>query len=158
MKFVCLECDEPMKMLDMKPTEEGSLALKYECPQCSWSVAMLTNPQETEMVASLGLKIGPEQSPEGPLPAAASKCPISHVAARAVQEPAVQPSSTEEEAPKAEESDSPAWTEVAVKRLDKIPFFVRPMAKTGIEKFARERGYTQIDEKVLDEAKGHFGM
>ncbi|HKQ96750.1 MAG TPA: PCP reductase family protein, partial [Candidatus Polarisedimenticolia bacterium] len=52
----------------------------------------------------------------------------------------------------------PAWTDAAVARLEVIPSFVRPMARTGIERFARERGYATIDEKVLDEARLFFGM
>ena len=32
------------------------------------------------------------------------------------------------------------------------------MAKNGIEKFAREHGYVEVDENVLAEARSHFGM
>ena len=154
MKFLCTECDEQLELKGTESTEGGTLALKYECPQCSWGVAMLTNPQETQVVASLGVEIGPGAG--GPLPAAASKCPISGVAARAMKEAGAAeaeapPESVDPKAP-------PAWTPTAEERLGKIPFFVRPMAKSGIERFARERGYAEIDEAVLDEAKDHFGM
>ena len=50
------------------------------------------------------------------------------------------------------------WTAAAEARLANIPEFVRPMAKTGIEKFARERGALEVDEKILDAAKDFFGM
>jgi hypothetical protein len=50
------------------------------------------------------------------------------------------------------------WTDAATARLESIPSFVRPMARTGIEQFARERGYPAVDEKVLDEARDFFGM
>ena len=43
-------------------------------------------------------------------------------------------------------------------RLANIPAFVRPMARTGIETFARERGVAQVDETVLDAARDFFGM
>ena len=43
-------------------------------------------------------------------------------------------------------------------RLANIPEFVRPMAKTGIEKFARDRGALEVDEQILDAAKDFFGM
>jgi len=43
-------------------------------------------------------------------------------------------------------------------RLANIPEFVRPMAKTGIEKFARDRGSLEVDEQILDAAKDFFGM
>ena len=42
--------------------------------------------------------------------------------------------------------------------MQAVPEFVRPMAKTGIEKFARESGHAEITAAVLDEAKSHFGM
>ena len=43
-------------------------------------------------------------------------------------------------------------------RLANIPAFVRPMARTGIERFARERGALEVDEKILDAARDFFGM
>ena len=50
------------------------------------------------------------------------------------------------------------WTAAAEARLTNIPEFVRPMAKTGIERFARERGSLEVDETILDAAKEFFGM
>ncbi|MBY0497738.1 MAG: PCP reductase family protein [Cyanobacteria bacterium] len=50
------------------------------------------------------------------------------------------------------------WTAAAEARLTNIPEFVRPMAKIGIEKFARDRGSLEVDEKILDDAKQFFGM
>jgi hypothetical protein len=32
------------------------------------------------------------------------------------------------------------------------------MARTGIEKFARERGSLEVDETILDAARDFFGM
>ena len=32
------------------------------------------------------------------------------------------------------------------------------MARTGIERFARERGPSEVDEKILDAARDFFGM
>jgi hypothetical protein len=50
------------------------------------------------------------------------------------------------------------WTSAAEARLANIPSFVRPMARTGIETFARERGVLEVDEQILDAAKDFFGM
>ena len=50
------------------------------------------------------------------------------------------------------------WTTAAEARLANIPEFVRPMARTGIEKFARDKGTLEVDEKILDEAREFFGM
>jgi hypothetical protein len=52
----------------------------------------------------------------------------------------------------------PVWTAEAEKRLERIPGFVKPMVKKGIEMYAKERGYKEITETVMDEAKGKFGM
>jgi hypothetical protein len=50
------------------------------------------------------------------------------------------------------------WTAAAEARLANVPEFVRPMARTGIERFARERGVLEVDEKILDAARDFFGM
>ena len=50
------------------------------------------------------------------------------------------------------------WTAAAEARLANIPEFVRPMARSGIEKFARESGSEEVDEKILDAARDFFGM
>ena len=61
MKFLCIECDEPMKLVKTAPPERGSLSVVYSCPSCARQIAMLTNPFETQLVQSLGVKIGPEE-------------------------------------------------------------------------------------------------
>src|SRR3989442_1225229 len=72
MKFLCLDCDAPMKLHGTEGPDEGSLTITFRCPQCGFRVAMLTNPFETQMVRSLGVKIGGS-------PAAAA--PFEHVRA-----------------------------------------------------------------------------
>ncbi|HSL81729.1 MAG TPA: PCP reductase family protein [Thermoanaerobaculia bacterium] len=39
-----------------------------------------------------------------------------------------------------------------------MPDFVRPMARQGIEHYAKSSGYAEIDERVPDEARQRFGM
>jgi hypothetical protein len=56
------------------------------------------------------------------------------------------------------ESIAVRWTAAAEARLANIPEFVRPMARTGIERFAREKGALEVDEKMLDAAREFFGM
>src|SRR5205085_12647297 len=58
MKFLCLDCDEPMKLHSTAGPDEGSLSVTFRCPECGFRIAMLTNPFETQMVRSLGVKIG----------------------------------------------------------------------------------------------------
>src|SRR2546425_2658153 len=58
MKFLCLDCDAPMKLHSTEGPDEGSLTVTFRCPECGFRVAMLTNPFETQMVRSLGVKVG----------------------------------------------------------------------------------------------------
>jgi len=61
-------------------------------------------------------------------------------------------------APGASQPAAVRWTAAAEARLEKVPAFVRPMARTGIEQFAREKGSLEVDERILDAAKEFFGM
>ena len=147
MKFLCVPCDTPMKLQTVGPPERGSLSIVYSCPECGYEMAMLTNAYETQAVQSLGVRIGPDagQAASGK---SDSGCPFSAM---------IPPSQTADVQPAAAPL-TVRWTEAAEARLANIPAFVRPMARTGIEKFAREQGAVEIDEKILDAAKEFFGM
>ncbi|MBI3456477.1 MAG: PCP reductase family protein [Candidatus Rokubacteria bacterium] len=58
----------------------------------------------------------------------------------------------------ADSASSPAWTPEAEARIERIPAFIRPMAKQAIERFARDRGYATITDAVMDEARSVMGM
>ena len=60
MKFLCIPCDSPMKLQTVGPPEGGSLSVVYSCPECGYEMAMLTNAYETQVVQSLGVRIGPD--------------------------------------------------------------------------------------------------
>ena len=141
MKFLCVPCDQPMKVLNVTPPDRGSISVTYSCPACGYEMAMLTNPFETQLVASMGIKVGPAAPAESDKP----KCPFSGMVAQA-------------EATEAPAEDGVRWTAEASVRMQAIPDFVRPMAKTGIERFAKESGHAEITLAVLDEAKSRFGM
>jgi nucleotide-binding universal stress UspA family protein len=49
-----------------------------------------------------------------------------------------------------------AWTEEALKRMEKIPVFARGVAKTAIHRYAIEKGHTIISNTVVDAAVGHI--
>jgi hypothetical protein len=51
-----------------------------------------------------------------------------------------------------------AWTVDAAGRLERIPAFIRPMARQAIERFARERGYAAVNDEVMDQARDFMGM
>ena len=137
MRFLCVPCDKPMR-LEGKAADRGSMSLTYGCPDCGYEFAMLTNPMETQVVGSLGVTIGGQPS-EGE-----SKCPFTGM----VQELDGAPPP----------AGGLGWTSQAEQRMAGVPEFVKPMVRAGIEQFARDKGYPQVDEKVLDEAKGFFGM
>ncbi len=145
MKFLCVPCDHPMKLLETRPPDRGSLALVYSCDECGYEMAMLTNAFETQLVTSLGVRIGPSGETEK----VASACPFANAlngtGTAAEPKPLPAPGTVE-------------WTSGAEDRLRNIPEFVRPMARTGIESFARDHGYSRVDEQVMEEARQHFGM
>ena len=143
MKFLCVPCDSPMKLQTVSPPDRGSLSIVYACPECGYEMAMLTNAYETQVVQSLGVKIGQSEASKE-----AGKCPFSAM---------IPGNETVAERP-AGESLPVRWTTAAEARLANIPEFVRPMARIGIEKFARDKGTLEVDEKILDEAREFFGM
>ena len=94
-------------------------------------MAMLTNAYETQVVQSLGVRIGPEPDGEAASTrASGGKCPFS----------AMIPGMEDAQPGRAGEPIPVRWTSGAEARLANIPEFVRPMARTGIEKFAQRRG------------------
>ena len=139
MKFLCVSCDQPMKLDKTDSPRQGTLTAVFECPECFTQVAMLTNPSETQLIQSLGVRIGPGGTE------AAAKCPFSGVLA-------------EMEASREAGPEGVQWTAEALSRLENIPEFVRPMARQVIEQFAQSQGCPVIDETVLDRARGKFGM
>jgi DNA-directed RNA polymerase subunit RPC12/RpoP len=169
MKFLCLDCDEPMKLLTTEGPDEGSLTVTFRCPECGFRVAMLTNAFETQMVKSLGVRIGAEpKAPAAPFehlraslagarpdaftgdaaPATSGEgggCPFAGMlAGPSAAEPAAAAGLT--------------WTAEAEERLERIPSFIRPMARRAIERLAESKGYATITGAVMDEARGSFGM
>jgi len=149
MKFLCLDCDAPMKLHSTEGPDEGSLTVTFRCPECGFRVAMLTNPFETQLVRSLGIKVAPETAQSGRAPevevgagAETASCPF---AAMVNEGATAVPAAV-------------VWTSEAEARVERVPSFIRPMARRAIERFAAERGYSTIDATVMDEARGAFGM
>ena len=170
MKFLCVRCDEAMKLERVeRPEEDGSLGVVFACAACGNRVAMLTNPMETQLVRALDVRIGGRSSPVQPMEfvrsmlasrgesnvdaasssaaageaAPQSKCPFSAMANLAAEPP---------------DMTGCAWSPEAERRLERIPEFIRPMVRQGIEQFAAERGHRRITEDVMAEARGALGM
>jgi hypothetical protein len=160
MKFLCVPCDSPMKLQSVAPPDGGSLSVVYACPECGYEMAMLTNAYETQIVQSMGVRIGPASPDVASLRADGSStsdvvraetesgCPFAAM----VQGPG------ERQQRQDATSMTVRWTAAAEARLARVPAFVRPMAKAGIEKFAAEHGAAEVDEQILDAAREFFGM
>lgn len=160
MKFLCVLCDKPMLLDGVEGPHEGSVSAFFRCPECAHQIALLTNPWETQLVKSLGVRVGGRKDPAAPLeqvrtnlaaqggPGDAPACPFSALVAEA--------EAREEGAPSV--SAPGLWTPEAEARLERAPAFVRPMARRAIETFAEERGYERITDVVVEEARSEIGM
>jgi hypothetical protein len=124
------------------PEEKTNLVMKFKCKKCGHSIAMLTNKFETEFVSKLGVELG-GQSDVGSAPMAT----VSSSLAQA-----------KEELKKSHPEDDLIWTEEALKRIQRVPFFVRGMARKTVINFAMEKGATTIDAKLMDEVREKVGM
>ena len=163
MKFLCLDCDEAMKLHSTAGPDEGSLTVTFRCPECGFRVAMLTNPFETQMVKSLGVKVGGASAPAQPFQHITSSMAGARTDAFEGDVPATEPAgrgcpfgAMVNEA--AGDAVAVAWSPEAEARVERIPSFIRPMAKKAIERFAEAQGHATITEAVMDEARGALGM
>jgi hypothetical protein len=155
-----------MKLQTVEPPEGGSLSIVYACPECGYEMAMLTNAYETQVVQSLGVRIGRERGNEASGGVRAPGASASHAEASAEAGAsgagcpfaAMIPGTEEAQRRQVAEPLPVRWTAAAEARLAKVPEFVRPMARVGIERFARENGCLEVDEKILDAAREFFGM
>jgi DNA-directed RNA polymerase subunit RPC12/RpoP len=165
MKFLCLDCDEPMKLHTAEDPHDDSLTVVFRCPECGFRVAMLTNPFETQLVRSLGVKVGGRTVPAAP---------FEHLRASMA---GARPDAFAGSPNKGGEATGPgcpfaamvnegagamspavAWTTEAEERLERVPAFIRPMARKAIERYAESKGHTSINGAVMDEARGVMGM
>ena len=138
MKFLCLDCDEGMSLIAAEGPGQGSLSVSFACPSCGHKVAMLTNPEETNLVRALGVQVGG---------APGSREPMAHVRATLGRQ----------RVDAFVASDAPSWTAVATERLERVPPFARPMAMKHYEDFAIRSGIDQITPEVMDEAMQSSG-
>ena len=144
MKFLCIECDRQMGFAERELPGDGTLAAVFTCPACSRSVAMLTNPMETQLVASLGVQIGGRAVPEQPFELTRSAVAGGRENAFADEAPAA--------------SGRPVWDEAARERLARVPSFVRGMVQRIYADYAAERKIAVITTEVMDTARRELGL
>jgi hypothetical protein len=139
---------------------DGSLSVTFRCPSCEWGVTLLTNPQETQMVRSLGVKIGGRAVPAQPMEMLQTHLarPQSTAAGAASETGSACPFSALAQDAFANATPDLRWSPEAEQRLERAPSFVRPMIRKGIEELAREQGYAEITLQVMDEARARLGM
>lgn len=150
MKFLCIECDEKMIFEQRQLPGDGTLAAAFRCPSCDRLVAMLTNPMETQLVSSLGIKIGGTEVPEQPLQLVRS----SVVGGREDAFVDVETEST----PRPISGPGVVWSLAAVERLEGVPRFVRGMVKRIYADYAKENGIAEITPAVMDRARSDLGL
>jgi hypothetical protein len=163
MKFLCLNCNEGMKLETASGPRDGSLEAVFVCPGCRYKIVMLTNPWETQLVQTLGVKIGGRAAPVSPY--------------EQVLDNLVQPGHNPQESRDADrisascpfaaslgqegQAQSQAqirWSDEAKIRLERIPSFIRPMVQRAIERYAIEQAQQLITDGVMDEARSKLGM
>jgi DNA-directed RNA polymerase subunit RPC12/RpoP len=165
MKFLCLDCDHPMKLHSTEGPHEGSLAVTFRCPECGFRVAMLTNPFETQMVRSLGVKVGGAAVPPEPFENLRSNLLgmrpdglQGRGGATDVTGPGCPFAAAVGSEPAAGGPTTVVWEAGAEARLERVPSFIRPMARRSIERYAEDKGYRVVTDAVMDEAREVFGM
>ena len=148
MKFLCIECDRQMLFEERQLPGDGTLAAAFRCPQCGRAVGLLTNPMETQLVASLGVKIGGTTIDPQPLETVRGMVATG-------RDDAFDDGKGEEGR---EKGLAPAWSPEAQERLARVPNFVRGMVKKIYADYAKERGIVEITPAVMDSARSELGL
>ena len=123
---------------------DGTLAAVFRCPKCERSMAMLTNPMETQLVSSLGVKVGGKAVPDASFEGIRTGVASGRDEAFA-ETPAPVPGPVQ-------------WTVDAVERLSHVPSFVRGMVKKIYNEYAKERGIEEITPAIMDQARSDLGL
>src|SRR6266581_8675305 len=145
MKFLCVECDRQMAFEERQLPGDGTLAAAFRCPGCGRAVALLTNPMETQLVASLGVKIGGRTISEQPLETVRGMVATGRDDAF-------------EDHGERGAGSGPIWSVEAQERLARVPGFVRGMVKKIYLEYARDRGIVEITTAVMDTARSELGL
>lgn len=172
MKFLCLPCDHIMDFEERSLPGDGTLAAVFRCHACGREMAMLTNPMETQLVSSLGVKVGGREVPEQPMELVRSTVadgrsdaftdpddpadPADPAGPPQPGEPAVAAVEAGQAAPGG--AGRIVWSDAAQERLGHVPSFVRGMVKRIYADYARERGITEITPTVMDTARTELGL
>jgi hypothetical protein len=139
MKFLCIDCDEQMGFDERQQPGDGTFAAAFTCPRCGRRIAMLANPMETQLVESLGVKIGGRTLDPEPMEL-------------------VRGALVTREGAFVETPTRPRFTHASEERLSRVPNFVRGMVKRLYTEYAVERGIVEITPDVMDRARTELGL
>jgi hypothetical protein len=143
-KFLCIDCDAQMHFEERQQPGDGTFAAAFTCPTCGRRVAMLANPMETQLVNSLGVKIGGRTLDAEPM-----ELIRTSVAGR---------DDAFEEKAEAGMRTRPQWSADASDRLSRVPNFVRGMVKKIYTDYAAEHDIREITPAVMDRARAELGL
>jgi hypothetical protein len=163
MKFLCLSCDEGMKLEATRGPQEGSLEATFVCPRCRYKIVMLTNPWETQLVQTLGVKVGGRTTPASPYEQVLGSLVRSEIDAQGVDGSEDVSSGCPFAGTLGQSGQTVAmtgiqWSDGAQLRIERIPSFIRPMVQRAIERYAMEQGHRLITDAIMDEARARLGM
>lgn len=148
MKFLCLECDAQLTFTERQQPGDGTFAAAFVCPSCGRRIALLANPMETQLVGSLGVRIGGSEL--DPMPMELTRTTMSGRDDAFRDEPGDEPGRST--------SVRPHWSAEAQERLGQVPRFVRGMVKKIYTDFAAEHEIAEITPAVMDRARSELGM
>jgi hypothetical protein len=151
MKFLCVECDQQMQFEERQLPGDGTLAVAFRCPRCGRAVGLLTNPYETQLVASLGVKIGGTTLPPQPLETVRAMVATGKPDAFDDDTGAGAGAATAR-------ATGVTWSLQAQERLARVPGFVRGMVKKIYVDYAKDRGIGEITPVVMDTARHELGL
>jgi hypothetical protein len=161
MKFVCMRCEDFMLFQKSENVSEGSLGVMFECPKCGSRFSMVTNPGETSLVNALGVKIGGRTQAPQPfeLTRETLKEPVESqtMAAQAETSGGSCPFSAMLSGGTGQKAAELTWSAEAEERIGRVPDFLRPMIKAGVESYASKMGYRVVTPAVMDESKNAKG-
>lgn len=170
MKFLCIGCDEVMAFAERQIPGDGTMAAVFACGACGREMAMLTNPMETQLVSSMGVKVGgrevPAQPMEGVRTGLADGREGAFVEPRgpSENEPGPAQPTGASSAPGAKLTDAArttqrvTWSPAALDRLERVPRFVRGMVKRIYTDYARENAIATITPEIMDTARSDLGL
>ena len=150
MKFLCLQCDEPMKLTEVQRPGDQTMTAAFECARCGWELALLANPMETQFVDSLDYGLGGRVVPKQPLELVRKN--LADGRSDAFKESDGPPEAA------AKPRQVVEWSPEARDRLEKVPSFARGMVKRIYTDYARERGIEMITPGTMDQARADLGM